>query len=337
MSSTIEIKRQNLDSIRTAIQEQGVTTKAMLSQLTGLSVATCNNLLNEMFNAGELLSVDQEASQGGRKALRYTYNKDYFHVLTLQIKSVEQLGYVRYSVADALGQCVEEETLHPQNIDSGYLIDYLSLILRKEPLIRAVAVAVPGIVVNGEITQCDIAALEGVKLQALLEESLGVPVIVENDMNFIAYGVYCDLGLEEQSLIVIDFPMNDPAGSGIVIDGKIYKGAHMFAGELAYALSEGGIPRETQHASGMERGDLVQMVVKAVVMASCVLDPGKIVLMCERLDEQTLEEVRTACKKYITYGPVPSLSLRRDYYDCCSMGMNCAVLNSMRYNFQLIV
>lgn len=337
MSSTIEIKRQNLDSIRTAIQEQGVTTKAMLSQLTGLSVATCNNLLNEMFNAGELLSVDQEESQGGRKAFRYTYNKDYFHVLTLQIKCVDRLGYVHYTVADALGQCVEEDTLHPQSIDAGYLIDYLSLILRKEPLIRAVAVAVPGIVVNGAITQCDIATLEGVDLQTQLEEALGVPVIVENDMNFIAYGVYCDLGLEGQSLVVIDFPMDDPIGSGIVIDGKIYKGTHMFAGELAYALGEGGIPRETQPAARKSRDELIRMVVKTVVMISCVLDPGKIVLMCERLDEQTLEEVRTVCKKYITYGPVPPLSLRRDYYDCCSTGMNRAVINSMRYNFQLIV
>lgn len=120
-------------------------------------------------------------------------------------------------------------------------------------------------------------------------------------MNLIAYGVYRSLNAKCQNLIVIDFPLDSPPGTGIVIDGKIYKGYRMYAGELAHALDEGGIPRERQHVSEMSQEDFIRMDAESVVMMGCILDPGKIILISERLDENTFAQIRLCSFRHAEY------------------------------------
>lgn len=337
MSSTMEIKLQNLDSIRDAIRLAGSGTKAGLSKSTGLSVATCNNLLNEMFEQGELLQVDQDESQGGRKASRFIYNKDYYHVLGIYVKIVQGVRNVGYSIANALGDIIEQEVLHPDWIDCEYLSNLFEQRLARDPLIHSAALAIPGNVYQGRVEYCDIHSLEGLDLQAVLGKKLNINVIVENDMNMIAYGAYWADRCRENCLVAMDFPVDDAVGSGIVIDGKIYKGATRFAGELAFALEEEGIPRTQQPVSKLSKSELFKILVKSVMMVTCVLNPDRIVLMCEALNEDDLPMIRDYCKKFVSEYHIPQIVLSRSFYDFCTAGMIRATLNSLRYQFRLTV
>lgn len=337
MSSTMEIKLQNLDSIRDAIRLEGSGTKAGLSKSTGLSVATCNNLLNEMFERGELLQVDQDESQGGRKASRFIYNKNYYHVLGIYVKIVQGMRNVGYTIANAIGDIIEQEVLHPDWIDCDYLCDLFQQRLARDPLIRSAALAIPGNVYQGKVEYCDIHSLEGLDLQTILEQQLNISVIVENDMNMIAYGAYWTNHKNENCLVAVDFPVDDCVGSGIVIDGKIYKGATLFAGELSFALEENGIPRAKQPACKLGKSELFKILAKSVMMLTCVLNPNCIVLMCEVMEEDDLVMIRDYCKKFISEYHIPRLVLSRGYYDFCVSGMTRATLNSLRYQFKLTV
>lgn len=336
MSSTMEIKQQNVDRIREALRIEGCGTKAEISKATGLSIATCNNLLNEMLEDNEILFADQAESQGGRRANRFVYNKNYRHVLAVYMKSVNNVRMVGYVIADAFGDTIESEVLHPDWIDCDYLLGVLTDLLSRDSLIKTVAVAIPGNVYQGVIERCDLRSLENKNLQAMLEERLKVSVLIENDMNFIAYGTAQSYAKSQHySLVAVDFPANDPVGAGIVIDGKIYKGFSLFAGELSYALQECGIPRSLQAIIGMDKSSLVQMVIKTLVMIICMLDPDSIVLMCEELTDDDVVAVVDYIKKSVGANHIPEIVLSREFFETCNTGMICASLNSLKYQFQL--
>lgn len=332
----MELKQLNMECIRKAIQAEGSCTKASLSRLTGLSLATCNNFLNEMQESGELV-IEQIESQGGRPACQYVYNKDYRHVLCVYLKVVDDVRNVVYAIANATGEIIEQDILHPNWIDFPYLLQFLRETMERDPLIDVIGISVPGNVYQGVIERCDISSLLGINMQADVTEALGVKVIVENDMNFVAYGYYCENNQINHSLVAIDFPLSDPVGAGIVIGGKIYNGYSRFAGELSYALAESGVDRAQQPASLLEKSVFLNLVAKSILMVTCVLNPNCIVLTCECIAEQDLKEVLTYCEQFVGPYHIPNVVLRHDFYQLCINGIARATLNSVQYQFQLNV
>lgn len=81
--------------------------------------------------------------------------------------------------------------------------------------------------------------MEGVPLAAELERLLQKEVHLENDANAAAYGEYCIYGDGVKSFIMIT--LGTGVGSGIILDGKIYRGFNGAGGELGHmTLVSGG-------------------------------------------------------------------------------------------------
>jgi glucokinase len=68
---------------------------------------------------------------------------------------------------------------------------------------------------------------------AALRESLGVPVIVDNDANAAAWGEVCH-GAARGLRDVLVITLGTGVGGGIVANGEIYRGAHGFAAEIGH-------------------------------------------------------------------------------------------------------
>ena len=75
----------------------------------------------------------------------------------------------------------------------------------------------------------------GVPLGARLEKAFGVPVIVENDVNAGAYGEATVGAAAGYRSMVGIFP-GTGIGGGIVLDGKLLRGAHNGAGEIGHVV-----------------------------------------------------------------------------------------------------
>ena len=72
-----------------------------------------------------------------------------------------------------------------------------------------------------------------VPARALLEASTGLPVVVENDGNIAAWGEYrfgAGRGTSDMVLVTVGTGI----GGGIVIDGRLFRGAHGAAGEIGH-------------------------------------------------------------------------------------------------------
>jgi N-acetylglucosamine kinase len=73
-----------------------------------------------------------------------------------------------------------------------------------------------------------------VKLKSILSKELGLDVAVENDARCFALGEAM-LGAGKGHKVVFGITIGTGVGGGLVVDGKIYGGAHGFAGEIGHA------------------------------------------------------------------------------------------------------
>jgi glucokinase len=102
--------------------------------------------------------------------------------------------------------------------------------------IRAIAVAVPGTVDASKglvVRTPNVPCLDGFSLGAVLESELKCPVILENDANAAAMGeMWLGAARDDRSIICVT--LGTGVGGGIILDGKVWRGANGSAGEIGH-------------------------------------------------------------------------------------------------------
>jgi glucokinase len=105
----------------------------------------------------------------------------------------------------------------------------------------AIGVGVPSQIeyATGRVMSSVNIPLQGVPLKEELSKRLGVPVFVDNDANVaaLAEAFYAE-GTEEgeQARYVVMYTLGTGVGGGIVIDGRIFRGAHGLGAELGHVV-----------------------------------------------------------------------------------------------------
>ncbi|MEP6743269.1 MAG: ROK family protein [bacterium] len=112
--------------------------------------------------------------------------------------------------------------------------------------ISAVSIAVPGTVNAAEgfvVKAPNVPCLDGFHLTAALKSELKWPVILENDANAAAIGeVWQGAGRGYRTLICVT--LGTGVGGGIILDGKLWRGANGSAAEIGHIAIDpfGGVP-----------------------------------------------------------------------------------------------
>ncbi|MHB8659841.1 MAG: ROK family protein [Solirubrobacteraceae bacterium] len=123
---------------------------------------------------------------------------------------------------------------------AGALIDQLVECVTNlgESEIEAVGIGVPSVVEfgTGRVISSVNVPLESVPLRQVLGDRLGVPVFVDNDATVAALAEAHDeqLCLTAHNLVMLT--IGTGVGGGIVLGGRIYRGASGAAGELGHTL-----------------------------------------------------------------------------------------------------
>ncbi|NNH05341.1 ROK family protein, partial [Microbacterium ulmi] len=99
--------------------------------------------------------------------------------------------------------------------------------------VRSVGIGIPGQVdaATGRVTHAVNLGVDALDLAAAVEPALGVPVRVENDVKAAAVGAYA---LHGGSGAMAYLNIGTGVAAGIVIDGRLWRGAHGTAGEVGH-------------------------------------------------------------------------------------------------------
>jgi glucokinase len=151
------------------------------------------------------------------------------------------LGGTKVVVARLRGREMSESVLRPTDRSaSGALIDQLVALvnqMRSDDL-AAVGIGVPSVVEfeTGRVVSSVNIPLTDVPLRQVLGERLGVPVFVDNDATVAALAEAHDKNLRLVAHNLVMITIGTGVGGGIVLGGRIYRGATGGAGELGHTL-----------------------------------------------------------------------------------------------------
>ena len=175
---------------------------------------------------------------------------------------------LRMAAVDPRGQLVTEVQSLPTGraFDATAFGDGLKILRTRiedvlsDAQIVALGIGTPGVIVNDTITQSDnLPNLNGCNLRELAVAATSLPVSVENDANCFALAED-RFGAGHGAQTMCGITLGTGIGCGVVINGKIHRGANCGAGEvyripvrgkhLEYFLSGAGVVRGYEDSGG---------------------------------------------------------------------------------------
>jgi glucokinase len=132
----------------------------------------------------------------------------------------------------------------------------VAILRKKYPGVCALGAGLPGIIdgPNGRVRELsNVPGWRDVPLAALLSEKTGLPSIIENDANAMAYAEW-RFGAGRDRPNVICMTLGTGVGGGLILDGKLFRGSQLGAGEIGQMIIEPhGVPGHYGNFGALEK------------------------------------------------------------------------------------
>ena len=169
--------------------------------------------------------------------------------------------------------------------------------------VHSIGIGCPGTCNNdsGVVEYSNNLDFVNVPLRADMEKEFGVPVYLENDANAAAFGEFL-AGSAKGANSAVVITLGTGVGSGIVIDGKIYRGSNYAGGEIGHTVIViDGLPCTCGRRGCFEAYSSATGLVHMTTQAS-ELNPDS--LMTKLIREEGKVSARTAYKAMKAGDPV---------------------------------
>jgi predicted NBD/HSP70 family sugar kinase len=244
----------NERTVLETIRDRAPISRAEISRRVGISKPTVSVALESLREAGLVREAanDREGPKYG--ATFFEPVPEAALVLGLDLGA----RFLRGAVCDLRGNVRARQDVELPGADVHVVLDAAAELrtrllaagqLPAGALDGAVA-GVPGVVESptGQVgLATNIPGLEGLRIGPALQERLGVPVTVENDVSLAAVGEQwrgIAQGLDDFAFLSVGTGL----GCGLVLRGELHRGHHGAAGEVDYALG-GDVERENDPAA----------------------------------------------------------------------------------------
>ena len=281
------LRALNLRLVLDRLRDHGEATRPQIAVDTGLSKPTVGQALLDLEGCGLVRASGRSAPRPGRSAVVYRTAPDAGYIVGVDVGR----RVVHVAVADLDGTVVARSEEPNRSRSGAMLLHTVSETVRcavaraglADGDIVVTVVGTPGIpdAAAGSILRAP--NLPGWERRGLLRDltsalgAHGSEVMVENDANLCAIGEHAR-GVARGVGVVACLVVGTGIGMGIVIDGKLFRGAHGAAGEIA-DLPFGRVPAgATSHRPGpVEIAAAGQAVVSAAQEAGLSASTAKAV------------------------------------------------------------
>lgn len=245
------LRHRNRQHVIDFLRERGASSQSEIARATGLSRTTVHTLVGELREAGKVDEVETKrpGERGGRPALTYTLRESFEAVVGIDFGH----SHVQVAVADighhVLAECrADLDVNHQARRALEMSAEMVSKVLADAGVrradVRGVGIGIPGPVDRTHGTAGSSTILPdwvGLGIAGEMKERLGLPVEIENDANL---GALAEMtwGAGRDCLNFAYVKAATGIGAGLVIDGRLIRGASGTAGEIGHTtLDERGI------------------------------------------------------------------------------------------------
>lgn len=261
LSGSPRVLRQlNRSHVLRAVREHGPATRSELVARTNQSRPTVNDVLFDLLEAGYLSERRSDGSdrprRPGPRARVVAFRPEVGHVIGIDIGATKGLVFV----ADLAGRLLSRT-----RVDTGGLAGREQVLQRvrdgvgaalaeaqvQPDRVRVAVVGTPGVVdpTSGAVSLApSLPDWEGIRLAAELALPLSCPVLVDNEVRLAVLGEQW-MGAAQGVEDAVYVQLGVGVGIGILIGGRLYRGAVGAAGEIG-ALSLGAPVEAAREGAG---------------------------------------------------------------------------------------
>ncbi len=239
------MKSVNVIRLLNLIREHGPLSRADLARISGLSKPNVCAQVDALIGKGLVVERGPGKSglQGGKKPMLVEFDRDSGHLLAVELRPSD----LRVRSTDLEGTVKEQISvpIEPQ-LGPDHVLDRVELGLTRildgqkvsSARFRLISMAVYGRVDATTGVVLDAGHLfnwHHVDVRGRLEKKFGVPVFVDNNVNMAALGEWHHGSAKGEESFV--FVLHESGiGAAVVMNGKLYQGAHWAAGEIAHSI-----------------------------------------------------------------------------------------------------
>ena len=267
----------NRSAILAQLGISGAASRTQLAKELQISPALLTQLTKELIRDGLIHESRTLAASGGRPATLLDLSSDAGHAIGIKVVA-DHLTFVEMKV-DGTVLRTKTVTFDPS---SASILENLSEETGKfigemgKSKILGVGVAVPGAVVDSDVGDVNSITLgwQGMPLGSSLSRNLGLPVIVENNVNAVAIAEQLYGSAKNYSNFLL-VTLGTGIGLSIVLDGTLIRGSRGAAGELGHIqILEDG-PSCACGKTGCLESVIGQSALETLAMSRGIITPGQ--------------------------------------------------------------
>ncbi|WP_326823141.1 ROK family transcriptional regulator [Streptosporangium sp. NBC_01756] len=227
-------------ALLSVLREGPARTRTELVELTGLARTTVSQRLDALLRHRWVVAADTSTSSGGRPAAAFAFNR------AARLVLAADLGVTHHRVAITdLGTTVLAERTADVPIDRepestlAWLAQTFAELLAESGYdlanVCGAGIGLPGPVeysTGRPVSPPLMPGWDRFPVPEWLGERLGVPVLVDNDVNIMALGEHWVGYPEADQLIFVK--IGTGIGCGIISDGRLHRGAQGAAGDIGH-------------------------------------------------------------------------------------------------------
>lgn len=216
------------------LRQKGPMSRADIAKNLGLASSVVTRLVRELITEGCVVEAEQVETPIGRRPTLISLNPDFATAIGAHIQR-DKLECALINIGGrVLGRWEMPLSTPPVPDQVIPSLSQAIVALRRNNTI-GVGIAVSGLVDvrTGHEVFSPVLGWEDVGIQKMVEDSCHLPVRVENDANVLAVAEFL-YGAGKNYSTFVCVMVGEGLGSGIIIDGRIYRGAFGGAGEIGH-------------------------------------------------------------------------------------------------------
>jgi glucokinase-like ROK family protein len=234
------IRKLNTAVVLDVLRRFAPLSRAELAAQTGLNRSTVSIIVNYLIEGGFVQETDLQTSRVGRPGMLLVLNPKGGCAVGVEIG----VDFVSVILTDFIAQVLwRERVTLPAGASQITIIEQATDLTQKalergaeqglRPL--GIGLGVPGLVDihQGKLVFAPNLRWENVPLRLMFSQIFSLPVFVENEANAAALGEFY-FGAARGVANFIYLSAGIGLGGGILIDGKLFRGSHGYAGEVGH-------------------------------------------------------------------------------------------------------
>ncbi|NEW06789.1 ROK family transcriptional regulator [Paenibacillus sp. SYP-B3998] len=350
------LKKINTVMVLNLIRRQGPISRADIAKALNISRPTISNLVAQLLGDGEVIEIGEGESKGGKKPILLQINSDNAYVVGIHLSH----PVTKIALANNVGDILARKDINTDTLDNiaahlteiiGECFQTAGLSIKK---LSSIGIGISGIVnpTTGEIIHARFfPSLKGKQLKKKLKSKFKVPVLIDNDVYMGLIGQESVLEMKPSSMAFVT--IGEVVGLGMIMDGKVFRGARHAAGEIGDMLinasqqlsegfhAEGGylerlLERSKQESILLENDQVSQypfIIACSLFNITCMFDPERIFVGGKILQSTYLPVIQQLLHRMNPRAPVLESTFHKD--DTELMGSLYVAIQILRENVSI--